>query len=189
MRINVCSINDNSFIGVPVTPSARPKSPMELKTEPSLIKDIRSVTINSTTEIRNSIDSNTKDSATVVSTTDSLSVRTSDSSKRDSITSDAVLRDSRTSSGIVICEKTSIDEKKEKKRERKVYTQSRQSERIRRNRLEIDGEPPFEFLSLPYTTGKRKRGTATDVFADTQTKIRKTNVTPPSRRGRKKVHR
>lgn len=151
---------------------------------------MRSATINSSTEIRNSIDSNTKDSATVVSTIDSLSVRTSDSSKRDSITSDAVLRGSRTSSGIVICEKTSIDETKEKKRERKVYTQSRQSERIRRNRLEIDGEPPFEFLSLPYTTGKRKRGAAIDIFADTQqTKIRKTNVTPPSRRGRKKVHR
>lgn len=162
---------------------------MESKTEPSSIKDTRSPTISSTTEIRNSIDSSTKDSATAVSTIDSLSVRTSDSS----VTSDAaVLRDSRTSSGIVMCEKTStsVDEKKERKRERKVYTQSRQSERIRRNRLEIDGEPPFEFLSLPYTTGKRKRGGATDVFDEAQrTKIRKTTVTATSRRGRKKVHR
>lgn len=168
----------------------RPKSPAEFKTEHSLKKDMRSPTTTSSEEIRNSMDSSTKDSAAVVSTTDSLSIRTSDSSKRDSLICDTVLRDSRTSSGIVICEKTSIEEKKERKRERKVYTQSRQSERIRRNRLEIDGEPPFEFLSLPYITGKRKRGAGVDIFADTpKIKIRKTSATTPPRKGRKMVNR
>lgn len=147
--------------------------------------------VSNTAELRHSLDSNTKDSATVVSTSDSYSVRTSDSSKRDSLTSDTVLRESRTSSGIVICEKISIDDSKEKKkRERKVYTQQRQSERIRRNRLEIDGEPPFEFLSLPYTTGKRKRE-GDDIFVGSpKTKIRKSNAIPLStRKGRKKVQR
>lgn len=150
---------------------------------------MRSATLGSTAELRNSIDSNTKDSVAVVSTSDSLSIRTSDSSKRDS---DAVLRESRTSSGIVISEKTSIDDRKDKKkRERKIYTQSRQSERIRRNRLEIDGEAPFEFLSLPYTTGKRKRDAVDDVFVDSpKTKIRKANASsPPIKKGRQKVRR
>lgn len=164
---------------------------MEYKTELLFKKDKAPASLNNTIDIRSSTDSNTKDSATVVSTTDSHSARTSDSSKRDSIASDAVVRDSRISSGIVICEKTSVFEKKEKKRERKIYTQSRQSERIRRNRLEIDGEPPFEFLSLPYTTGKRKRRAVEDLtLVETpKSKIRKIDVSPPSRRGRKKVQR
>lgn len=163
----------------------QPKTPTEFKTENSFKKDMRSHTLNNSEEIRNSMDSSTKDSSAVVSTTDSLSVRTSDSSKRDTL-----IRDSRTSSGIVICEKTSIEEKKERKRERKVYTQSRQSERIRRNRLEIDGEPPVEFLSLPYVTGKRKRGAGVDIFTDTpKTKVRKTSATAPTRKGRKIVNR
>lgn len=172
----------------------RPKSPVDYKTEHSPKKDVRSTTIGSNLEIRNSFDSNLKDYAAVVSTSDSLSVRTSNSSKRDSITSDAVLRDSRTSSGIVICEKTSIDERKQKKkRERKVYTQSRQSERIRRNRLEIDGEAPFKFLSLPYTTGKRKRdaSSADDIPVDSpKAKIKKTSAAlATTKRSRKKLQR
>lgn len=175
-----------NFAGGPDTLLARPKSPMQYKTEQLLQKDNKTK-MNNTIEIRNSTDSSTKDSALVVSTSDSLSFRTSNSSKRDSITSDAVIRDSRTSSGILISDKP--DEKKERKRERKVYTQSRQSERIRRNRLEIDGEPPFEFLSLPYNTGKRKRRTADNLVETPKSKIKKMDVTPLSKKGRKKIYR
>lgn len=174
----------------------RPKSPIHYKTEQRNKKNIRSASKGeSTSDIRNSIDSSTKDSAAIVSTSDSLSVRTSDSSKRDSIASDAILRDSRTSSGVVISEKTisTEDRREKKKRERKVYTQSRQSERIRRIRLEIDGEAPFEFLSLPYyATGKRKREAGIDdPFVDSpHIKIRKTTAQPPlPRRARRKIQR
>ncbi|XP_050517014.1 ribosomal protein S6 kinase alpha-5-like isoform X1 [Diabrotica virgifera virgifera] len=82
--------------------------------------------------------------------------RVNESSSSDSRTSDA-FRESTSSSGIVVSDKNSVDSKTEKKkRGRKRYIQSRQSERIRRTRLEIDGEPPMEFISLPNRTRKRK---------------------------------
>lgn len=68
------------------------------------------------------------------------------------------MRESTGSSGIVMSDKNSIDSKADgarRKRERKVYTQTRQSERIRRQRLEIDADPLIE-LSLPNRTRKRK---------------------------------
>ncbi|CAH1981370.1 unnamed protein product [Acanthoscelides obtectus] len=77
-------------------------------------------------------------------------------------------------------------------RRKKVYVQSRQSERIRRTRLEIDGEAPVEFLSLPHRTRKRKLG-AEGVETDTsRTKVRMKTPnpsTPTSKKSRKKVHR
>lgn len=68
-----------------------------------------------------------------------------------------------------------------KKRERKVYVQTRQSERIRRIRLEIDDDPVC-FLSLPNRTKKRKLE-ASDGDAP-KAKAMRTEAT--TKRGRKK---
>ncbi|XP_076264850.1 ribosomal protein S6 kinase alpha-5-like isoform X1 [Rhynchophorus ferrugineus] len=69
-----------------------------------------------------------------------------------------VTRESTGSSGIVMSDKNSVESMckvEKKKRERKVYVQTRQSERILRKRLEIDNDP-LSLLSLPYKTRKRK---------------------------------
>ncbi|KAG5892006.1 hypothetical protein JTB14_024447 [Gonioctena quinquepunctata] len=100
-------------------------------------------------------------------------VRSSDSGKSESGTSDAI-RESTSSSGIVVSEKNSVDSKKDrKKRQKKRYVQSRQSERIRRTRLEIDGEGPVEFVCLPNRTRKRKIEEVTEHPDSPQLKIRK----------------
>ncbi|XP_060519439.1 ribosomal protein S6 kinase alpha-5-like isoform X2 [Cylas formicarius] len=86
------------------------------------------------------------------------------------ISSDAI-RESTSSSGIVMSEKNSIESKTEKRRRtKKVYVQTRQSERILRQRLEIDWEPQ-SFLSLPHRTRKRKHEDSG--ACATPTKVRK----------------
>ncbi|CAH0546581.1 unnamed protein product [Brassicogethes aeneus] len=118
----------------------------------------------------------------VISPDNSVSVRSSSSA----------VRESTGSSGIAVSDKSSIDTKTErKKRERKVYVQTRQSERIRRQRVEIDLEPLFP------PTSKRKRKFEDTLLeqnvadADTpQTKIRKKAAVAPIRKAqRKKVPR
>ncbi|XP_056630842.1 ribosomal protein S6 kinase alpha-5-like isoform X1 [Diorhabda sublineata] len=108
------------------------------------------------------------------------------STSSESRISDAI-RESTTSSGIVMSDKNSVDSKTEKKkREKKVYIQSRQSERIRRIRLEIDGEPPMEFICLPNRTRKRKIVDVDDAeHPDTpQSKIRKKVTTTNKKKKR-----
>lgn len=109
-----------------------------------------------------------------------------DSVSSGSRTSDAI-RESTSSSGIVVSDKNSVDSKTErKKRQKKTYIQSRQSERIRRIRLEIDGEGPMEFICLPNRTRKRKLDDC-DEHPDTpQSKIRK-KVTVTNRKRKKMV--
>ncbi|XP_066254452.1 ribosomal protein S6 kinase alpha-5-like isoform X1 [Euwallacea similis] len=93
------------------------------------------------------------------------------------------VRESTGSSGIVVSDKNSIDSniirEEGRKRERKVYVQTRQSERILRQRLEIDCDPST-FVSLPYRTRKRKLDQHTPSECDSPTKIRKKAV-PPQR--------
>lgn len=88
-----------------------------------------------------------------ISVENSVSARTSESSYP------VKVRESTDSSGIVVSDKNSIDsnqEKQVKKRKKKVYEQTRQSERIRRmQRREIDLDPT-PFVSLPTPTRKRK---------------------------------
>lgn len=162
--------SENSVKSTPSTP----KSSLELKkTEQLSMSDTN-------TNLTDEKDVETR--TTIPSPTNSLSVRTSDSSKCDS----DVMRESTSSSGIVV----SIDfQKDRKKREKKVYVQTRQSERIRRIRLEIDGEPPFEFLSLPNRTRKRKIDDVTsEEHPDTpKSKIRRKLSSPHT--GKKKVQR
>lgn len=122
-----------------------------------------------------------------VSPSNSVSVRTSDS-----VTSE-VMRESTSSSGIVVSDKNSVDSKKEKKtRQKKLFIPSRQSERIKRIRLEIDGEPPVEFLSLPNRTRKRKIDEVIVEYSQDKPKsspTKQSSTTPTSRRSRKKAKR
>ncbi|KAJ8969139.1 hypothetical protein NQ317_018585 [Molorchus minor] len=116
----------------------------------------------------------------------SVSARTSESSKCDSRISDTI-RESTSSSGIVISDKNSVESKTgRKKRRKKIYVQTRQSERIRRIRLETD-EEPVVFYSLPNRTRKRKiKETPQEVYAYPHHGIRK-QVIPSSvsKRGRR----
>ncbi|VEN34086.1 unnamed protein product [Callosobruchus maculatus] len=140
---------------------------------------------------------------------------TNSTSVRTSMAASEEIRESTASSGIVVSEKNSLDSCKTAlaepaaseaatavapppaatPRRRKVYVQSRQSERIRRTRLEIDGEAPVEFLSLPHRTNRKRKLDQDVEQAETdtsRTKVRKKTNTPsppPSRRGRKKVQR
>ncbi|XP_049819509.1 ribosomal protein S6 kinase alpha-5 isoform X2 [Aethina tumida] len=100
-------------------------------------------------------------------------------------------RESTGSSGIVVSDKSSVDVKVEKKkREKKVYVQTRQSERIRKQRLEVDMDP---LLQLPPNRRKRKldaTGLEPVATGTPETKVRKKAAPAPSRRGqKKKVHR
>ncbi|XP_074028168.1 ribosomal protein S6 kinase alpha-5 isoform X2 [Leptinotarsa decemlineata] len=143
---------------------------------------------NRVTEYLQTITSNPTNSNVSLS---NYSVRTSDSSKCESRTSETI-RESTSSSGIVVSDKNSIDSNKErKKRQKKVYVQTRQSERIRRTRLEIDGEPPVEFISLPNRTRKRKLEDISEHPDTPQSKIRKnacgSSSTAVIGKGRKKI--
>lgn len=83
-----------------------------------------------------------------------------------------VTRESTRSSGIVMSDKNSVESCKAEKRrrERKVYVQTRQSERILRQRLEIDSDP-LTFISLPHKTRKRKMEEPLCDECDTPTKM------------------
>ncbi|KAL1516120.1 hypothetical protein ABEB36_000041 [Hypothenemus hampei] len=91
-----------------------------------------------------------------------------------------LLRESSCSSGIVMSDKnSSIDSntasiRGKRKRERKVYVQTRQSERILRQRLEIDCDP-LTFVSLPHRTTRKRKIEEVTSFEDhvTPTKLRK----------------
>ncbi|KAJ8926219.1 hypothetical protein NQ314_021428 [Rhamnusium bicolor] len=172
--------SEGSLKSGPATPlTTRPKLSFELKkTEDKPNKDTKATTSeakdssvfnfgkNRVTEFLQTMSPNPIDPNSVSPST-SVSVRTSDSNKN------------------------SIDSKTErKKREKKVYIQTRQSERIRRIRLEIDDDPVC-FISLPNRTKKRKIEESDDqADPDTpQLKIRKKAVPSVSRRGRKKVQR
>lgn len=101
------------------------------------------------------------------------------------------VRESTSSSGIVVSDKNSIDVKEQpKKRKRKVYEQTRQSERIRR-RNEVDMDP---LLCLSDRSRKRKFDDATPSCSFTleespKSKIRKKAVVAPSRKSKRKVYR
>ncbi|XP_018567827.1 ribosomal protein S6 kinase alpha-5 isoform X3 [Anoplophora glabripennis] len=197
--------SESSLKSVPVTPlSNKTKLSLEIKkTEDECNKDTKPATAdtkdssvfnfgeNRVTEFLQTL---SPDPINPASPSNSVSVRMSDSSKCESRTSDAI-RESTSSSGIVVSGKNSVDSKAgRKKRERKVYVQSRQSERIRRIRLEIDDDEPVCFLSLPNRTRKRKiEEPAGRVDPDTpQSKImRKAVPAAPTttKRGRKKVQR
>lgn len=106
----------------------------------------------------------------------------------------ADFRESRGSSGIVVSDKNSTEAKeKPKKRRRKVYEQTRQSERIRR-RNEIDMDP---LLCLSDSGRNRKRKfddaipscSFTNEEDSPKSKIRKKAVVSPSRKAKRKVYR
>ncbi|CAH1124929.1 unnamed protein product [Ceutorhynchus assimilis] len=108
----------------------------------------------------------------------STSSFTSESSSKPATTCESRVdvRESTGSSGIVV----SIDSKT-RRRERKVYEKTRQSERILRKRLEIDCDTDV-FVSLPNRTRKRKLVDDTDLCS-TPTKIRKKVVPLHKKKG------
>lgn len=104
-----------------------------------------------------------------------------------------VARESTSSSGIAVSDKNSVDvaEQQPKKRRKKVYEQTRRSERIRRRREDV--LDPLPLLSLPLRTRKRKAentSTSSNIDADSpQAKIRKKAVTVSSKKLKRKVDR
>ncbi|XP_063920570.1 ribosomal protein S6 kinase alpha-5-like isoform X2 [Zophobas morio] len=101
------------------------------------------------TEFLETMSANPLDPETV-SPSNSVIVRTSDSSSKCD-----VMRESTSSSGIVLSDKNSVDTKVVRRRQRKVYVQTRRSERIRRRqRQEIDLDP---MPLVPLSKNNRKR--------------------------------
>ncbi|XP_050311724.1 ribosomal protein S6 kinase alpha-5-like isoform X2 [Anthonomus grandis grandis] len=110
----------------------------------------------------------------------SLNKKTEETKESSVSSSEDVVRESTGSSGIVVSDKNSVDSgsrQERTKRERKVYVQTRQSDRILFKRLEIDYDPMM-FISLPYRTRKRKLMASEGVreHCDSPTKMRKKEV-------------
>lgn len=103
--------------------------------------------------------------------------------------------ESTSSSGIGVSDKNSVDVVKQepKKRKRKVYEQTRQSERIRRRREDI--LDPLPLISLPMYSRKRKAEFAgssnSKINSDSpKAKIRKKDIaTSPSKKSKRGIHR
>lgn len=162
--------------------SKRPKLSLDLKktdekpeSKYDTMKNTFNFGANRVNEFLNTMSSNPLDPESVSSPTDSVN-----------------LRESTGSSCIVISNKNSTDDNNKpivmrKKREKKVYVQTRQSERIRRQRIEID-EDPTMFISLPNRTRKRKiqHDNSNDADYDTPTKIRRKKTNSPKKPNQKK---
>ncbi|KAJ8919730.1 hypothetical protein NQ315_006258, partial [Exocentrus adspersus] len=170
--------SEGSLKSGPVTPLPKPKlSPDTKKTDEGCNKQTAVGSVFNFGENRV-----TEFLQTLSPASPSASARTSDSSKCESRIS--AFRESTGSSGIVVSDKNSVDSKPGRKKwTKKVYVQSRQSDRIRRKRLEIDDDPVC-FISLPHRTRKRKA--EAPAAQAPQPKVMKKVETPVKRRGRKK---
>lgn len=98
-------------------------------------------------------------------------------------------RESTSSSGIATSDKNSVEviEQHPKKRKKKVYERTRQSERIRR-RQEIDYDP-FSLFSLPTYSRKRKADNTSVRTDSPQAKIRRKENVVSSKQSKRKVQR
>ncbi|XP_068918407.1 ribosomal protein S6 kinase alpha-5-like isoform X3 [Tenebrio molitor] len=141
---------------------------------------------NRVTEFLETMSSNPLDPETG-SPSSSVNVRASNSSSKCD-----VLRESTSSSGIVMSDKNSIDIKVVKRRQKKVYVQTRRSERIRRRqRQEIDLDP-VHLVSLSKNTRKRKiDGSEASIESAASTSKRKkaTILTTDRKTNRNKISR
>lgn len=139
---------------------------------------------NRVTEFLQTMSANPLDPDTV-SPSNSVNARTSESSLK----CEDVLRGSTGSSGIVVSDKNSTETNVVvKKRPRKVYVQTRRSERIRRKqRMEIDLDPVFAVIPEVKKSRKRDRNVSTE--SPSKTKRKKAAVSSTRKTKKGKIHR